>query len=149
MRYSPYVQEISEIVFSKQLGELVNVVHIEPVGYFHFAHSYVRGNWGNEKESSFSLMTKSCQYVRSALLKRSHDHDLTHHSATSTSSATGSRVKRPCGYPPSAPFRISVRQASRSRRETLHAVFRVRRRKSARTVLRRVSCPYDLQERLT
>jgi len=31
MRYSPYIQEISEIIFSKELGELVNVVHVEPV----------------------------------------------------------------------------------------------------------------------
>jgi hypothetical protein len=38
-------------------------VHVEPVGYYHFAHSYVRGNWGEENKSSFSLMTKCCQYV--------------------------------------------------------------------------------------
>lgn len=63
MRYSPYVQEISAIVFSGALGELVNVVHVEPVGYFHFAHSYVRGNWASEKASTFSLMAKSCHDI--------------------------------------------------------------------------------------
>lgn len=61
MRYSPYSKEITEIVQSRALGELVNVVHVEPVGYYHFAHSFVRGNWAKEKDSSFSLMTKSCQ----------------------------------------------------------------------------------------
>lgn len=61
MRYSPYSQEIAEIIRSGVLGELINIVQVEPVGYYHFAHSYVRGNWRNEKESSFSLMTKCCQ----------------------------------------------------------------------------------------
>jgi predicted dehydrogenase len=63
MRYSPYTKEISEIIASGSLGELVNAVHVEPVGYYHFAHSYVRGNWRNERGSSFALLTKCCQYV--------------------------------------------------------------------------------------
>jgi predicted dehydrogenase len=63
LRYSPYSQEISNIVQSGALGQLINLVQVEPVGYYHFAHSYVRGNWGSEKESSFSLMTKSCHDI--------------------------------------------------------------------------------------
>ncbi|KAG8218783.1 hypothetical protein J3R82DRAFT_4458 [Butyriboletus roseoflavus] len=63
LRYSPYSRAVTEVVRSGQLGELVNAVHVEPVGYFHFAHSYVRGNWAKEAESSFSLMTKSCHDI--------------------------------------------------------------------------------------
>jgi len=63
LRYSPYTKALTEIVRSGQLGELVNAVHVEPVGYFHFAHSYVRGNWAKEAASSFSLMTKSCHDI--------------------------------------------------------------------------------------
>ena len=63
LRYSPYSRAITDVVRSGQLGQLINVQHLEPVGHWHFAHSYVRGNWSKEAESSFSLMTKSCQYV--------------------------------------------------------------------------------------
>ncbi|KZT20794.1 NAD-P-binding protein [Neolentinus lepideus HHB14362 ss-1] len=63
LRYSPYSKAITEIVRSGTLGELINAVHVEPIGYFHFAHSYVRGNWAQEEESSFSLMTKSCHDI--------------------------------------------------------------------------------------
>lgn len=63
MRYSPYSKEIMQILRSGALGELINVVQVEPVGHYHFAHSYVRGNWSSESKSSFALMTKCCQYV--------------------------------------------------------------------------------------
>jgi hypothetical protein len=66
LRYSQYSRAITDVVRSGQLGQLVNAQHIEPVGHWHFAHSYVRGNWSKEAESSFSLMTKSCQYVLSS-----------------------------------------------------------------------------------
>ncbi|OAX43839.1 NAD(P)-binding protein [Rhizopogon vinicolor AM-OR11-026] len=63
LRYSPYSKALTEVVRSGQLGDLINAVHIEPVGYFHFSHSFVRGSWKKESESSFSLMTKSCHDI--------------------------------------------------------------------------------------
>ena len=63
LRYSPYSLAVTEVVRSGELGPLINAVHIEPIGYYHFAHSYVRGNWAREADSCFSLMTKSCQCV--------------------------------------------------------------------------------------
>ncbi|KAG1753901.1 uncharacterized protein EDB91DRAFT_1286835, partial [Suillus paluster] len=63
LRYSPYSKAVTEVVRSGHLGDLINAVHVEPVGYFHFAHSYVRGNWKKESESSFSLMSKSCHDI--------------------------------------------------------------------------------------
>jgi len=63
LRYSEYTKALSDIVHKNALGDLVNIVLVEPVGYYHFAHSFVRGNWGVQRESSFVLMTKSCQSV--------------------------------------------------------------------------------------
>ena len=61
LRYSAYTKALSDIVHKNVLGDLVNVVLVEPVGYYHFAHAYVRGNWGVRDKSSFVLMTKCCQ----------------------------------------------------------------------------------------
>jgi len=63
LRYSPYNQKVVDVIRSGSLGTPINIVHVEPVGYFHFAHSYVRGNWARESESSFSLLTKSCHDI--------------------------------------------------------------------------------------
>jgi predicted dehydrogenase len=60
LRYTSYTQTIKKLVDSGAVGEVVNIQHLEPVGYWHQAHSFVRGNWGNEEKSSFMLLAKSC-----------------------------------------------------------------------------------------
>jgi len=60
MRYTRYTQKLKEVVASGAIGDVVNLQHLEPVGYWHQAHSFVRGNWRNEAESSFMLLAKSC-----------------------------------------------------------------------------------------
>lgn len=81
--------QIKAILDSGVIGPLVSVTHTEPVGWFHFAHSYVRGNWAREKESSFSLLTKSC-----------HDLDILHFFAGDHDNAV-----EPDGTSPSVSFR--------------------------------------------
>lgn len=60
MRYTAYTQAFKQVIDSGAIGEVVSLQHLEPVGYWHMAHSFVRGNWRNEQESSPMLLAKSC-----------------------------------------------------------------------------------------
>lgn len=63
LRYSNYYSKIKEIIASGQIGDVVSINHTENVGYFHFAHSFVRGNWGNEFTSTPSILAKCCHDI--------------------------------------------------------------------------------------
>ena len=60
LRYSNYYSKIKEIISSGQIGDIVSINHTENVGYFHFAHSFVRGNWHVEEDSTPSILAKCC-----------------------------------------------------------------------------------------
>ncbi len=60
LRYTNYTRMLKQVLDSGAIGELVTMQHLEPVGNWHQAHSFVRGNWRNEQESSFMLLAKSC-----------------------------------------------------------------------------------------
>lgn len=60
LRYSPFFRKIRELIGSGAFGRVVTINHTENVGYWHFAHSFVRGNWRNESESTFMLLAKCC-----------------------------------------------------------------------------------------
>ncbi|MFK4851859.1 Gfo/Idh/MocA family protein [Microbacterium sp. ZW T6_19] len=59
MRYSDYTRELKRILDAGTIGKIVSIEHLEPIGWWHFAHSYVRGNWRREASSSSMLMAKS------------------------------------------------------------------------------------------
>ncbi|PYH45470.1 Gfo/Idh/MocA family protein [Aspergillus saccharolyticus JOP 1030-1] len=65
LRYSPHNILLRRLLRSDcVIGEIVSLEHCEPVGWWHFAHSYVRGNWRRETpEGDGSLLTKSCHDI--------------------------------------------------------------------------------------
>jgi predicted dehydrogenase len=60
MRYTQYTRRLKDLLDSGRCGRITGVQHLEPIGWWHFAHSYVRGNWRREDESGPLLLTKSC-----------------------------------------------------------------------------------------
>lgn len=60
LRYTPFFSAIKEIVDSGKIGRVLSIQHNENIGYYHFAHSFVRGNWRNSDLSSPLMLQKSC-----------------------------------------------------------------------------------------
>lgn len=60
LRYTPFYQTVRQIIQSGRLGEVVSIQAIENVGYWHQAHSFVRGNWANSGRSSPMILQKCC-----------------------------------------------------------------------------------------
>ncbi|MFI5908868.1 Gfo/Idh/MocA family protein [Dactylosporangium sp. NPDC051541] len=63
LRYTPYTAVLKELLDSGRIGRLVSMQHLEPVGWWHQAHSFVRGNWRNAAVSSPMLLSKACHDV--------------------------------------------------------------------------------------
>jgi predicted dehydrogenase len=63
LRYTPLTRHIRALLDDGRLGELVSVQHLEPVGWWHFAHSYVRGNWRRSDLATPLLLAKACHDV--------------------------------------------------------------------------------------
>nr|WP_277621096.1 Gfo/Idh/MocA family oxidoreductase [Thermus arciformis] len=59
LRYTPYARALRGLLKEGAVGEVVSVQHLEPVGHWHYAHSFVRGNWRKAEESSPFLLAKS------------------------------------------------------------------------------------------
>lgn len=65
LRYSPHNILLRKLLLEERaIGDIVSLEHTEPVGWWHFSHSYVRGNWRRATENGDgSLLTKSCHDI--------------------------------------------------------------------------------------
>lgn len=60
LRHTTFFSQIRGLLDNGVLGRLQTVQHTEQIGYWHFAHSYVRGNWRRRGESSPMIVAKAC-----------------------------------------------------------------------------------------
>ncbi len=60
LRYTPIYSTLKGILDSGRIGDVVSVMSIENVGYWHQAHSFVRGNWRNSNTTSPMILQKCC-----------------------------------------------------------------------------------------
>ncbi|MBQ6907708.1 MAG: Gfo/Idh/MocA family oxidoreductase [Clostridia bacterium] len=60
LRFSPFYRKMKELIDSGVIGEIKHINQEEGVGYYHYVHSFVRGDWANEDESSPMILAKCC-----------------------------------------------------------------------------------------
>lgn len=60
LRYSPFFTKLKSLLDEGAIGRLMSIQHIEEVGYWHHAHSFVRGNWRKAEDSSPMILQKCC-----------------------------------------------------------------------------------------
>ncbi len=60
LRFTSFFSTIKELLDMGRIGKLISIQHNENVGFWHQAHSYVRGNWRSSADSSPMILAKSC-----------------------------------------------------------------------------------------
>lgn len=60
LRYTPFYSAIKACLDDNTLGDVVTISQTENVGYWHQAHSFVRGNWGNTQNTTPMILQKCC-----------------------------------------------------------------------------------------
>jgi predicted dehydrogenase len=60
LRYAPFFRTIYELAQSGRLGEIVSIDWRENLAAWHYAHSFVRGNWRNSDRTGPMILTKCC-----------------------------------------------------------------------------------------
>jgi predicted dehydrogenase len=65
LRYTPFFATVKRLLDEGAIGRLAGIQHTENIGFWHFAHSYVRGPWRRAGTASPMILAKA-----------SHDFDI-------------------------------------------------------------------------
>ena len=60
LRYTRFYAALEALLRRGEIGKIETIDAVEHVAYWHYAHSYVRGNWRRSEETSPMILAKSC-----------------------------------------------------------------------------------------
>lgn len=60
LRYTVFIRKIKQLIDEGSIGRILSINHTENVIFWHQAHSFVRGNWRREDETTPMIMAKCC-----------------------------------------------------------------------------------------
>ena len=60
LRYTTMIKKLKKLIDDGAIGRLITMDQTENVGFWHQAHSFVRGNWRNREETAPMIMAKCC-----------------------------------------------------------------------------------------
>ncbi len=63
LRYTPFYKTVKKLIMDGVIGDVMSSIHVEAVGNVHQSHSYVRGNWHCEEETTPMLLAKCCHDI--------------------------------------------------------------------------------------
>lgn len=111
LRYTWFFSSLKRIIDSGGIGKVMSIEHIEGVGWWHQAHSYVRGNWADTTKTSPMILAKSCHDM-DILLWLSGKHcrkvssfgSLSHFKPENAPANSSLRCTDNCGAEPECPY---------------------------------------------
>jgi predicted dehydrogenase len=111
LRYQKGFRNVKELIDDGAIGRVITIDQLEQVHWPHHAHSFVRGNWGNEGRSAFMLLAKSCHdidyisyLVGEPCLRVSSFGALTYFRKENAPPGSTDRCTDPCPLEPTCPY---------------------------------------------
>ncbi len=124
LRYNKCFRRVKELIEEGAIGRIRTIDQLEQVAFWHQAHSFVRGNWGNEKRSTFMLLAKSCHdidyiaYLTGVpCLRVSSFGHLSHFTRANAPQGSTARCTDGCAVEPQCPY-SAIRQYVHANRTT-------------------------------
>lgn len=124
LRYTPFYNKIKEIIDSGVIGKVKAIQGIEQVGFWHQAHSFVRGNWRDSNETTPMIMQKCCHDTDILLwltgkkcLSVSSFGNLSHFKKENAPAGAPERCSEKCPIFKTCPYSIEYCYLSKAREE--------------------------------
>lgn len=111
LRYSAFFARVKELLNAGTIGQLISIQHQEGVGFWHMAHSFVRGNWRDSEQTSPMILAKCCHdmdllryFAESPCVSLSSFGSLTHFKAENAPAGAPARCTDGCPAAETCPY---------------------------------------------